>query len=58
MLLRNKHTQPNQQDTNHGRTALSRVIGNEREGAVGLLLRLRFANLGSIGRQQGKEREE
>lgn len=50
MLLRNEHIQPNQQDTNHGRTALSWVSGNEREGVVRLFLGPRFANLGSTGR--------
>jgi len=50
LLLQQKHTLPDIQDTRHGRTALSWAAGNGNEGVVGLFLGLPFVNRGGIGR--------
>jgi len=54
LLLRETHIQPDQQDTNYGRTALSWAAGNGHEGVVSLFLGRPFVNLRSIGRRWGK----
>ena len=56
LLLREKHIQPDRQDTNYGRTAFSWAAGNGHEGVVRLFLGPQFANPRSIGRQWGKVR--
>ena len=42
LLLRKKHTKPNQRDANHGQTALAWAVENGHEGVVSLLLGPRF----------------
>ena len=54
LLLRNRHIQPDQQDSSSGRTALSWAAGSGHEGTVRLFLGPRFVNPGSIGREWGK----
>ena len=54
LLLREKHIQPDQQDTNNGRTALSWAAGNGHEGVVRLFLAPQFVNPESVGRRWGK----
>ena len=54
LLLRNKHTQPDQRDTISRRTALSWAAGNGHEGVVRLFLRRQFINPGSVGRRWWK----
>ena len=54
LLLRKKHIQSYQQDTNPGRTALSWAAAKGHEGAARTLLGPRFVNLRSIGRRWGK----
>jgi len=49
LLLREKQTQPNQQDTNNGRTALSWAAENGHEGVVKVFLEPQFVTLGNIG---------
>ena len=49
LLLREKQTQPNQQDTNSGRTALSWAAENGHEGVVRVFLEPQFVTLGDIG---------
>ena len=50
LLLQEKSVQPDEQDTNCGRTALSWAAGGGQEGVVRLFLRPQFVNHGSIGR--------
>ena len=50
LLLQEKSVQPDEQDTNCGRTALSWAAGGGHEGVVRLFLRPQFVNHGSIGR--------
>ena len=56
LLLRQKHIQPDQQDTNYGRTALSWAAENGHEGVVRLFLGPGLANPGSTGRRREKAR--
>ena len=54
LLLRKKHIQSYQQDTNSGRTALSWAAAKGHEGAARTLLGPRFVNLRSIGHRWRK----
>ena len=53
-LLRKKHIETDQQDTNYGRTALSWAAGNGYEGVVRLFLGPQFVNPGNVGRRWRK----
>ena len=54
LLLREKHIQPDQEDTNDGRTALSWAAGNGHEGVVKLLLGRGDINPSTLDTEYGR----